>query len=405
VRVLCGDRHLAAPDGGFLRGRPGTGARIVSRQDKVIVVFRSAALGDFVIASPALRAVRDTWPGAHIVLVTIASANRQVSRAVAAYAHHAPWLELVMPHLVDEAIVLDNHALLGDAMRARTRLRAFKVERAVLLLDPGAPWPGRFKKMLLLWLLCGPVPLLGWRRPGSVNGDLKALHRQGLLTHHVHGPMQFLSELRPPVPYDDSDIRFDLRVPAGSDEQAAQLLHRAAPSGKTLVAVAPGSIQAHKRWPIGKFAELCRGLLAFDPGVHLLVIGTAADQPLGETLRALAPDRVLNLAGDTAIPVSAALLARCALLVGNDGGAMHLGDAMGCKVVSIVPGIQYPDSIEPWHNKVHAIRHDVPCAPCYDFLKCPQGHNRCMADLPVARVLERCLALLREAGAGVAAPG
>jgi heptosyltransferase-2 len=109
---------------------------------------------------------------------------------------------------------------------------------------------------------------------------------------------------------------------------------------------------------------------------------------------AIDPERVCNLAGVTSIAQSAALLRRCILLVGNDGGAMHLGDAMGCKVVSIVPGIEYPDSIEPWHNKALAVRHPVDCSPCYNFVTCPQGHNRCMTELPVERVLERCDSVL-----------
>jgi heptosyltransferase-2 len=73
---------------------------------------------------------------------------------------------------------------------------------------------------------------------------------------------------------------------------------------------------------------------------------------------------------------------------------MHLGDAMGCKVVSIVPGIEYPDSIEPWHNKSLAVRHAVECSPCYNFNTCPKGHKRCMTELPVGRVLQRCISVL-----------
>ena len=71
----------------------------------------------------------------------------------------------------------------------------------------------------------------------------------------------------------------------------------------------------------------------------------------------------------------------CFLLIGNDGGAMHLGDAMGSKVISIVPEVEYPDSIEPWHNKDLAIRLPIECSPCYSIMHCPQGHQPCMSDI------------------------
>ena len=164
--------------------------------------------------------------------------------------------------------------------------------------------------------------------------------------------------------------------------------------------MAPGSIQPHKRWPPAKFEQLCNQLLQQRQDAVLVVIGTAGDAALGQALCSLAPGRVFNLAGQSSIAQSAALLAHCTLLVGNDGGAMHLGDAMGARVVSIVPGIEYPDSIEPWHNRRWAVRHPVECAPCYNFVKCPLGHNDCMVKLPLEPVLAHCLTLLPAVATG-----
>lgn len=90
----------------------------------------------------------------------------------------------------------------------------------------------------------------------------------------------------------------------------------------------------------------------------------------------------------------AALLAKCVLLVGNDGGAMHLGSAVGCPTVSIVPCLEYPGSVEPWADRHRAVRHAVDCAPCYSFASCPKGHNLCMKDLPMAAVWRECASVL-----------
>ncbi len=86
----------------------------------------------------------------------------------------------------------------------------------------------------------------------------------------------------------------------------------------------------------------------------IIVIGTSADTELGDKLAAVDPQRIHNLAGTTSIAQSAALLQRCALLVGNDGGSIDLGGAIGCKVVSIARRIEFPDSNKPSGYALHS---------------------------------------------------
>lgn len=369
---------------------------------RTVLVFRSAALGDFVLASPALRMVRQTWPDARVVLLTMQSSIAAIRASVAQYSpgKPLPWVEFARPHLIDDVVLLDHHASLSGLLRLRRLLRQQHVDQGVLLVDPGAPWPGRIKKLLLLRFLLGGVPLAGWRHPASLAGNRAKWHAKGMLPHHVWGLMQFLRELRPPRPITENDVRFDLRLPADAEQWADQLWaeHGLAQGPGPVLAFAPGSIQPHKRWPLEKFLALGRALLAEQPGARLLVVGTPFDAELGQAVSQAFGERVLNLVGKTGVSQLGALLKRCDLLVGNDGGSMHLGDAMGCKVVSIVPGIQYPDSIEPWNHRAFAVRHPVGCAPCYDFLKCPLGHNRCMVDLPVEAVLTTCRRLLTPTG-------
>ena len=367
---------------------------------KAILVFRSAALGDFILASPALAMLRHSYPDHRIVLLSTQSANKDIRASVARYSptDRMPWLRLAMPHLVDEVVTMEVSLKPRYLWSLRQQLRAFRFERAFLLLDPGAPWPGRIKKLLLLHLLVGAVPTFGWRAKGSLNGDRAALHAAGLLPHHVHGPMHFMSELRPPRAYTDADIRFELKPPADALAWADDWVRQHVPAGSRLVFVAPGSIQPHKRWPLAQFAALVSALQEEFHDLFFVIIGTPTDRDLGEELRGRYPDRIINIAGSTSVAQSAALLHRDCLLVGNDGGAMHLGDAMGCKVVAIVPGIQFPNSIEPWNNRHWAVRHAVPCAPCYSFVACPLGHNRCMSELPLPAVLNNCRAALAAVG-------
>jgi ADP-heptose:LPS heptosyltransferase len=368
-----------------------------------ILVFRSAALGDYILATPALAALRQQYPHSRIVLLTTQAAQKAQRDKVAAYTggeKRVPWVTLTVPHLVDEVVSVPNVQSVEGLRAGRALLKNQRFSRAVLLLDPAAPWLGRFKKLVMLWALLGPVPVLGWRGRGSLNGDRAALKSRGLLRHHVHGPLHFLSEMKPPRQYADADVRFDLRPGEDAHQWAQGWMTEHAPFGEATrwIAVAPGSIQPHKQWPIDKYRALCVQLAEQHPSAAFVIVGGPSDAALGLQLQdALGSRRCLIVAGQSSIAQSAALLARVHLLVGNDGGAMHLGDAMGARVVSIVPGLEYPDSIEPWHNRHRAVRHAVPCAPCYSFTHCPQGHNRCMVDLPLEPVAAQCTAALQEA--------
>lgn len=365
---------------------------------RAILAFRSAALGDFVMACPALRALRETFPRSRIVLLTTQSAKGEQRRKVAKYAGSTasvPWVELAIPHLLDEALVLDGAGSARELLALRRRIRNIGCELGVLLLEPGAPWDGRIKKLILMRLLLGRAPVVGWRGAGFFHGARARLHEAGSLPHHVIGAMQFLEELTPQRRAADSDVVFDLRPNVSARSWAEAWVSENVPPSARLVAIAPGSIQPHKRWPLRNFAELVRRLLVEGGNLQMVVVGTGQDRALGDALVQVERTRIGNVAGLTTVAQIAALLARCALLVGNDGGAMHLGDAMGIKVVSIVPGLEYPNSIEPWHNQDLVVRHPVECAPCYSFESCPVGHNRCMMELPVERVLEKCRVALR----------
>lgn len=361
-----------------------------------ILVFRPVGLGDFVMSSPAFAMLRERYPDAQITLLTMHSGDRQQAAKVEKYAggaSKAPWVDLIVPHLVDRVLVVGDIRAPSEFFAARRAVQALRIDAAIQMFDVGTPYLRRAKKMLLVFLLAGLVPQFGWKGRGRIHPN-RSGYKDLKLGHHVHGPLQFLKEMEGPSAYDDKDIHFDLRSGPDADAWAQQWVSIHGLNERKMVAVAPGSVHPHKSWPIGKFVRLCQTLLEADPQLALVVVGTAGDQGLAAELTALSPGRVFDTTGQTTVSQSAALLGRMALVVGNDGGAMHLADGMGAKVVSIVPGLEFPDSIEPWHNQDRAVRHSVECAPCYSFTYCPAGHNRCMVDLPVDRVVEQCMRAL-----------
>jgi heptosyltransferase-2 len=360
---------------------------------KSILVLRSAALGDFIMAIPALTKIRHSFPDRKIILLTMHTSEKSVQKLVANYAGgfgYAPWVELVMPRLIDQVKVIKDVLNIRYLWSLKREFADINFEAGILLLDPCPPWPGRIKKLILLLFLLGIVPIYGWRSKGSINGDVSLLRSSGRLRHHVHGPLQFLSELPERQTYKDDELRFDLDPSCEAEAWAASWMTKKNIQGKRLVAIAPGALQSHKQWPSESYGQLIEVLLNNYDDIYIVILGAPKDKALGETMAALNPNRIENFSGITSIDQSAAFLRYVTLLIGNDGGAMHLGDAMGCKVISLVPGIEYPDSVEPWHNKDLAIRWPVECAPCYSFTSCPQGHQKCMREMPLATVVAQC---------------
>ena len=373
--------------------------RNINHEDPVsILLLRTSALGDFIFAVPAMVVLRKRFPNAKILLLTAITTNatqRAVTRGYAG-AESLPWLSFMIPSVVNEAICVDSFAFENLWNNIKKRVSKFKPDMAVILAHPGAPGLGLLKKIVFLRTMGVRSRIFGWRVHASNNWFKKVQYEAGLLDHHVIAPLRSVAELPGMPRIDESEIIFPLRLDPTARTWAEALWKAKGWIDRRIVAVAPGSIQPHKRWPLARFIGLCHELLSnFD--VNIVVIGTSADRHLGQQLVDAVKGAVINLAGETSLSQSAALLERCALLVGNDGGAMHLGSAMGCQVVAIVPGIEYPNSIEPWFSRELAVRHPVPCAPCYSLACCPLGHNKCMKELPLNDVYKQCAKVLEGA--------
>jgi hypothetical protein len=363
---------------------------------KSILVFRSAALGDFILCTPALKSLRDRFPNHDIKFITISTTNVDQSKIVSMYSGghaKAPWLTLITPHLIADSFVF-GRINISNFLKCKKWLKRSDIDFAVLMLDPYAPYWGRFKKIFLLKLLCNFKKIYGWKGWGSINGDKSSLLRFGLIKHHIFGPFQFLSEIES-VGTDTVPIEFDLRPTMGSIYWAQELI-RLYGRSYLKIAIFPGALHGHKKWPTDRYISIINRLKSEYKNVLFVVFGTKNDHDFSQSLNLCVDVEFIDLIGKTSIDQSAALLSLMNLVIGNDGGGIHLAAAMGCKVVSIIPGIEYPGAIDPWGNQKYSVRHFVDCAPCYSFTYCPNGTMKCMHDIPVDSVFQMCKKALNE---------
>ncbi len=156
----------------------------------------------------------------------------------------------------------------------------------------------------------------------------------------------------------------------------------------------PGMDLPEKRWPPARFAALA-DLLHEDVGATIVLLGGPHDQAACTAVRAAMHAPCLDLSGEAPFAERGALLQRCSLYVGNDSGPTHLAVAVGCPVVAIF-GPTDVALYGPYHARARAVHRNLPCSPCFvhgRFPPCPNDHA-CMRGLGVDEVLRACRELL-----------
>jgi heptosyltransferase-2 len=138
-----------------------------------------------------------------------------------------------------------------------------------------------------------------------------------------------------------------------------------------------------RRWPLAAWRDLAARLL--EDGERVLLVGSDADAWVREGFTGLP---VADWIGRTSLPELVALLSRCALVVAHDSGPMHLAGLAGAPVLALFgPTNPHEKIVETPRAHVVWGGADLLCRPCYDgreYARC--AHNRCLADVGVARV-------------------
>lgn len=368
-----------------------------------ILVVKLATIGDLLLATPALRALRETYPWAKIdLLVTPASAGLLDG-----------W------QVVDNIFVLDKYVFdypqqifthPGNVKRLRPlwhNLRDGHYD-AVILMHHLTLFFGRLKHQALMRATGAK-----WR-VGLDNGHGWFLNVR--VPDHGFGAMheaEYNLALAQAVGAATSDTR--LFVPI-TDEERLQARHlvsgetEAESAPRPLLAMHPGSggYSTARRWAPERFAQLADTLYR-DVGGQLLLLGGPEEAALNEQVMGMMKSGMpaRSLAGKGSIRVAAAVLELADLFVGNDSGLMHLAAAVGTPTVAIF-GLTNADAWGPYtgganERKAIVVKLDLPCMPCFyrgHELGTPEGcaTRDCLANLGVDPVAVAARRLLREAG-------
>jgi lipopolysaccharide heptosyltransferase II len=153
------------------------------------------------------------------------------------------------------------------------------------------------------------------------------------------------------------------------------------------IAIQPGARWPTKCWPVKNFSELVRLLAQKYPDVRFAVMGSANDKPLGDTISSAAPERVLNLCGQTSFSEMIEWLRLSELLVTNDTGPMHVAAALGVPVVALF-GPTDPKLTGPYGQLENVLRIELPCAPCFKSYCTWKNPMECLTAITPQKVFE-----------------
>jgi len=161
---------------------------------------------------------------------------------------------------------------------------------------------------------------------------------------------------------------------------------------KPLVALAPASVWATKRWPY--YADLARALA---PNARIVVLGSREDAALAGEVVAAGGESAMNAAGVFSLLGSAELIRRCSVLVTNDSAPQHLASAMDTPTIAIFGPTVPAFGFGPLARQSTTVGIEtLACRPCdrHGPRRCPLGHWRCMRDLGAGDVAGRVMDIL-----------
>ncbi len=330
-----------------------------------ILVIKSSALGDVILASPTFRALKKNYPNSHVSLL--------VQEAYQKVVEHCPYLE--------EKIIFPKKVNLKSFFKL---LHEIKIRRFDILID----LQNNEKSHLLGFLSRIPVRV-GFGRQG----------RGFLLTHHIPyqkdvGPIESQNRLLQLLGISHQDVYLEMWNSPQQKEWVEDFfkVHQLS-SSNTLIALFPFSNVRWqtKRWGFEHFRELAKLVSQRLKAIPVFIGGKEDEKDAQELLSGL-EIKYLNLIGQLDLGVLSEFLRRCQLWIGGDSAPLHLAAAVGTPAIALFGPTEPLRHVPPGNVKV--LTHPVPCAPCYSPI-CKIVTHDCLEKISVNQVFQEIQKIIK----------
>ncbi len=318
-----------------------------------ILLIRLSSLGDIVLTTPAIRAIRAHFPNAYIAML-VAKQSADVLRQ--------------NPHL-NEIIQFNRIAKDKDTGEMLRIIRILRQRKFALTFD----LQRKFRTELLMYF-SGASERVGKGRLCTIRvPEQESKHA----TEHYFDLLHAAG-----IPAENCQLEMFLSKTERAD--ACYAFEEAGVSEMQLkVGIFPGAGWKLREWMPERFAAI-GDKLAQHFNAQVIVFGGPKETELVNTVANLMNAPAIPFAGTLQIRQLAACIEKCDLFLTNDTGPMHIAAAVGTPTVALFgPGNHI--RFQPLGDSHTTIRHDVPCNPCKQFTdKCKD--NICMKQITVDEV-------------------
>ncbi|MDZ4875212.1 MAG: ADP-heptose--LPS heptosyltransferase 2 [Chroococcidiopsis cubana SAG 39.79] len=346
---------------------------------KKILCVRLDTIGDVIMTTPAIRALKTSHCDRHITLMT-SSAGAVVAPLLSdiddLIVYDSPWLKATATRQNSEP----EYAIISE-------LKARNFDAAVIFtVYSQSPLPTAF----LCYMAGIPLRLAHCHEnPYQLLTDwIKDPEPENFTRHEVQRQLDLVASIGSKV----EDKRLRVQISEIARKNIQNLLEEIRINfSQPWIIMHPGATAISRRYPPESFAIAARKLVQ-DYNIQVIFTGIESEIELVESIRLQMRSPSFSLVNRLNLSELTALVEKAHLLISNNTAPVHIAAAVGTPVVDLY-ALTNPQHT-PWEVLNRVIFHDVPCRICYKSI-CPEGHYHCLRLVEPERVVNAALELLQ----------
>lgn len=347
---------------------------------KNVLCVRLDNLGDVLMTTPAIRALKESCPDRKITLLA-SSPGAEISGFVPEIddiiVYNAPWIKATMPH---------QNSKSEYAMAERLRQGSFDAA-VIFTVYSQNPLPAAFLCHLadipvrLAYCHENPYQLLTHWLPDPEPGRY--------IRHEVQRQLDLVAS----VGCHTHDEKISLSAPPEARKRVLRILNGIGiRKGILWVIMHTGASAPSRRYSPEGFASVARHLVQ-EMGCQIVLTGVESEKEYIRGIQRMMSVPSYSLAGRLNFSEFTALVSLAPLLISNNTAPVHMASALGTPVVDLY-ALTNPQHT-PWKVPHRVLFYDVPCKYCYKSI-CPERHHNCLKLVSPAHVVNAAYELLRE---------
>jgi len=327
-----------------------------------VLCIRLDTIGDVLMTTPAIRALKASHPSRRITLLTSsagATTASLVPEVDEVIVYDAPWLKATAPRI-------DS----SPEYEMAEQLRRLQFDAAAIFtVYSQNPLPSAF----LCYMADIPLRLAHCHENPYqlLTHWVKDPEPESFVRHEVRRQLDLVATIGCKI----DNEQMSLRISEEARWQVQDMLRKLGIDRERLwVVIHPGATAPSRRYSPAGFASVARRLV-LDLGIQVIFTGTEPERELVEGIQTAIGVPTYSLVGCLNLGELVALLAIAPLLIANNTGPVHIAAAVGTPVVDLY-ALTNPQHT-PWGVPHRVLFHDVPCKYCYKSI-CPQLHHHCL---------------------------